>query len=175
MMTANTNDTDNNTTISNVNNNSIVTGANWKNVNNWHWVEKNCLPWAREYLTEKLLALSVSDGSQTARIDRVDKIEGDVDVNVRKGKVIYLFDLSLELNWSGQTVDGQECSGSITMKDCCFDDDPEEYEVEMSCKRESDASRRVLFDTVVKTKLRQQINSVFLEFPKDLIAGTVFL
>jgi activator of HSP90 ATPase len=175
MTAANNNNSESNPTsainTSNINKHSIVTGANWKNVNNWHWVEKNCLPWAREYLTEKLLAISVEDGSQSARIERVDKIEGDVDVNVRKGKVIYLFDLTLEMNWAGRTVDGQECGGGITMRDCSFDDEPEEYEVEMSCKREAEATRRILFETLVKKQLRQLINGVFRQFPKDLIAA----
>jgi hypothetical protein len=51
-------------------------GANWKNVNNWHWVEKNCLPWARDYLTQRLEKLTFKDpsGKGSVWVEKVQKV-----------------------------------------------------------------------------------------------------
>jgi activator of HSP90 ATPase len=75
--------------------------TNWKNVNNWHWVEKNCLPWAQEYLAGKLTGLQVTRGSLTVQIESVASVSGDVDLNQRKGKVITIYDLAINLDWKG--------------------------------------------------------------------------
>lgn len=72
---------------------SIVTDANWKNVNNWHWIEKDCTEWAHAYLKESLSKVSI-DGLSVAK---VTSIEGDVSVNVRKGRVRQVYDLQINL------------------------------------------------------------------------------
>lgn len=79
---------------------SINTGTNWKNVNNWHWVDKNCLPWAKEYFTEKLQNLENTFDDTTIKITKVT-VRGDCDLNQRKGQVIHIYDLSFTLEWSG--------------------------------------------------------------------------
>ena len=79
----------------------MTAGANWKNVNNWHWVEKNCLPWAQDYLREKLVGLKVNHEGASVSVKAVPTIEGDVDVNQRKGKVIYVFDINVTMDWQG--------------------------------------------------------------------------
>lgn len=76
---------------------------NWKNVNNWHWVEKNCIEWARKWLSNNLKTISgvhVNDYADIC-VSSVSDIEGDVDLNVRKGKLRYLYDLSLKLTVEG--------------------------------------------------------------------------
>jgi len=41
----------------------------------------------------------------SAKIDKLVSMEGDVDVNQRKGKVITIFDVKLVLEYSGQYID----------------------------------------------------------------------
>lgn len=80
-----------------------MTQTNWKNVNNWHWIEKNCLPWTRDYFREHLTQLHYqsADGGPSVKITGVSKCDGDVDLNMRKGKLIYLFDLKMCIQWTG--------------------------------------------------------------------------
>ena len=56
-------------------------------------------------------------------------LEGDVDLSQRKGKVIYIFDISLCLKWTGVSSDGKEAKGDIEIKEAMYDSDPNEYEV----------------------------------------------
>jgi activator of HSP90 ATPase len=72
------------------------------NPNNWHWVNKDVSPWARDFLEKQLVGLKVEDGEVTAQIDSISSMDGDVDVSQRKGKVITLFDVRLKLEYSGK-------------------------------------------------------------------------
>jgi activator of HSP90 ATPase len=71
------------------------------NPNNWHWVNKDVAPWARDYLEKELSQVSAEQDGVTAAIDKVVSMDGDVDVSQRKGKVITIFDVRLKLEYSG--------------------------------------------------------------------------
>lgn len=71
------------------------------NPNNWHWVNKDASEWAKSYLEENLIGLSAEDGDVSAKISKVQSMDGDVDVSQRKGKVITLFDVKLQLEYEG--------------------------------------------------------------------------
>ena len=71
------------------------------NPNNWHWVNKDAYAWAKEYLEEKLTNIFAEEGGVTAKIIKLVSMDGDVDVSQRKGKVITLFDVKLQLDYEG--------------------------------------------------------------------------
>ncbi len=71
------------------------------NPNNWHWVNKDASEWARNYLDEKLTTISAKEGDVSARISKIVSMDGDVDVSQRKGKVITLYDIKLQLEYEG--------------------------------------------------------------------------
>lgn len=71
------------------------------NPNNWHWVNKDVREWAKEYLEKSLVGLSAEQGDVTAKVSKVLSMDGDVDVSQRKGKVITLFDVKLQLEYEG--------------------------------------------------------------------------
>lgn len=72
------------------------------NPNNWHWVNKDVSGWARSYLDESLTKVQAEDGEVKAKIDKIQSMDGDVDVSQRKGKVITIFDVKLVLQYSGK-------------------------------------------------------------------------
>lgn len=74
------------------------------NPNNWHWVNKDASEWAKSYLEKNLLGLSAEDGDVSAKISKVQSMDGDVDVSQRKGKVITLFDVKLQLEYEGTNL-----------------------------------------------------------------------
>jgi activator of HSP90 ATPase len=71
------------------------------NPNNWHWVNKDASEWARAYLSQNLTEISAEEGEVSAKVSKVVSMEGDVDVSQRKGKVITLFDVKLQLEYEG--------------------------------------------------------------------------
>jgi activator of HSP90 ATPase len=74
------------------------------NPNNWHWVNKDVSEWTRTYLEKDLTTISAEEGGVSAKISKVVSMDGDVDVSQRKGKVITLFDVKLQLEYGGGCV-----------------------------------------------------------------------
>ena len=82
------------------------------NPNNWHWVNKDASTWAREYLEVNLPSINAEEDGVEAHISKVISMDGDVDVSQRKGKVITLFDVKLQLEYEGQCT---RCSRWLVM------------------------------------------------------------
>ncbi|ORE02414.1 hypothetical protein BCV72DRAFT_215279 [Rhizopus microsporus var. microsporus] len=101
--------------------------SNWKNVNNWHWVNKNCLKWAQKYFTEQLVGLEAERDGNKAWISKMVDCSGDADLNQRKGKMVTIYDLVLKLEWTGTLADGTEAKGSISIPEIAHDTDSDDY------------------------------------------------
>lgn len=71
------------------------------NPNNWHWVNKDAAPWAKQWLGDGIKDIKAEDGGVSAQLDKLISMDGDVDVNQRKGKVITIFDVKLVIEYSG--------------------------------------------------------------------------
>ncbi|CAO2191731.1 unnamed protein product [Urochloa humidicola] len=80
--------------------------ADGTNVHNWHWAERDCLEWSRARLSALLAGLTVLDGEGglTIRTVALDKLDGEAYVNIRKGKVIPGYELSLTLSWEAEAA-----------------------------------------------------------------------
>lgn len=88
------------------------------NPNNWHWVNKDVAPWAKEYLETNAQQLTAEDDGVSAKITKLSSMDGDVDVSQRKGKVITIFDVSLrELSlWFNDKLTGQDLNMRVKAK-----------------------------------------------------------
>lgn len=75
------------------------------NPNNWHWVNKDVSTWTREYLENDLKGISAEKDGASAEISKVLSMDGDVEVAQRKGKVITIFDVKLQLEYTGMAKD----------------------------------------------------------------------
>ena len=99
------------------------------NPNNWHWVNKNCLEWGREYLDKSLPQISAEQGDVSAKISKIVSMDGDMDVSQRKGKVITLFDVALKLDFEGKAGEVEDVTGTITVPEVAHDTEEDEYVV----------------------------------------------
>lgn len=84
------------------------------NPNNWHWVNKDVRPWAKDYLEEQVIGISAEESEVSAKITKLTSMDGDVDVSQRKGKVITIFDVSVRLEYEGMRSSIHEQSPSLT-------------------------------------------------------------
>ncbi|KAK3825533.1 MAG: activator of Hsp90 ATPase [Benniella sp.] len=128
-----------------------------KNVNNWHWVDKNCFNWAKTYFEETLTDVSSSKNGASVKITGVTSFTGDVDVNQRKGKIITIFDVAITLSFEGTTADGTEVTGKIDIPEVAHDTDEEDYVFDVTIDGENNSKRpiRDLIRTDLSTKLRE--------------------
>ena len=71
------------------------------NPNNWHWVNKDASPWAKEFLESQIAGISAEEGDVSAKVTRLISMDGDVEVSQRKGKVLSIFDVALSIEYEG--------------------------------------------------------------------------
>lgn len=88
----------------------------FRNVNNWHWVERDCTSWAIEYLRKHLVC-----DFEDAKITEIIEIEGDASISQRKGKVMAIYDLMAKTRLS-QNGSVYDCKIEICSESC--GDDP---------------------------------------------------
>ncbi|KAG8648826.1 hypothetical protein MANES_08G042800v8 [Manihot esculenta] len=105
------------------------------NVHNWHWAETDCLEWSRNLLSKLLSNLVILDGESNLflKIKKLEKVDGEAYVNVRKGKIIPGYELNVSLSWEGEAKDSDgksllKVDGSVEIpyiSDENADEDPE--------------------------------------------------
>ncbi|KAL2841670.1 activator of Hsp90 ATPase [Aspergillus pseudodeflectus] len=138
------------------------------NPNNWHWVNKDVSVWAKEYLSENLRTLSTEEDGVTAKVSNLLTMDGDVDVSQRKGKVITLFDVKLQLEYEGKTKEEESVSGTITIPEVAHDTEEDEYIFEI--ENYSDSSSKQPVKDLVRSKLVPQIRKELAKFRPALIS-----
>lgn len=73
-----------------------------KNVGNWHWSEKSLFPWAKTELEGTFADCLIFENDQhKVWFAGVDSFKGDMYVNNRKGKILFIWDVNLYLKWKG--------------------------------------------------------------------------
>ncbi|TKA65556.1 hypothetical protein B0A55_08697 [Friedmanniomyces simplex] len=155
------------------------------NPNNWHWVNKDVSGWAKDWLSSELVGIKASkDDGTSAEVSKVLSMDGDVDVSQRKGKVITIFDVRLQLEYigkvpvkaegEGQEDDTKDVSGTITIPEVAHDTEEDEYvfEIEMYS---SDSSKEPAKDLVrkemtpqIRKRLQKLAPALITEHGKDI-------
>ncbi|RDL39665.1 Uncharacterized protein BP5553_04005 [Venustampulla echinocandica] len=138
------------------------------NPNNWHWVNKDASPWARQWLEKSIKEIKAEENGVTAQLDKVISMEGDVDVNQRKGKVITIYDVKVVIEYSGSTKDVEDVSGTITIPEVAHDTEENEYVFDIDIY--SDASSKAPVKELVRTKIIPQLRKQFAKLGPALIA-----
>lgn len=139
------------------------------NPNNWHYVEKNCIDWSRQWFKEKVVGVEAEseDKSQNAKISSVTSVEGDAIVAQKRGKVISLFDLKLALAYTGKVAE-TEVKGSITVPEVAYDSEEDDYQFQVSVFSENSENSQI--KDVIKKKIVPQLRSIFIQFRADLLS-----
>ncbi|XP_009146651.2 activator of 90 kDa heat shock protein ATPase homolog [Brassica rapa] len=126
------------------------------NVHNWHWAETNCLEWSRSFFTNQFsnAVILSGEGNLFIKINKVEKLEGEAYVNVRKGKIIPGYELSVSLSWEGEAKDSEgktilKAEGVVDMPYISDENADEDPEVRVSVKDEG-AVGKALKEAMVK-------------------------
>jgi len=138
------------------------------NPNNWHWVNKDVSEWTKEYLQEKLSTIEAEENGVSAKVEKVLNMDGDVDVSQRKGKVITLFDVKLQLEYEGKTEDEETVTGTINIPEVAHDTEEDEYVFEIEAH--SDSSSKQPVKDLVRSKIIPQLRQKLAKLAPALIA-----
>lgn len=129
------------------------------NVHNWHWAETDCLEWSRTFLNRALSNLTVLNGEANLflRINKIEKLDGEAYVNVRKGKIIPGYELNVSISWEGEAKDSDGVSllkveGLLDIPYISDENADEDPEVRVSVKDEGPVGKRLKEAMVSKGK-----------------------
>ncbi|EGW30402.1 uncharacterized protein SPAPADRAFT_63249 [Spathaspora passalidarum NRRL Y-27907] len=139
------------------------------NPNNWHWIDKNCLPWSKDYFNENIINTSFENEKYKFIVTAIDSITGDCDVTQRKGKVLCIYDLKVQLTVTGEVKqeqkdeeadeeadkeadDSKKVHATITIPEFVHDQDEDEYEFEINTAFYKDELKK-FFIPVLTSKL----------------------
>lgn len=133
------------------------------NPNNWHWVDKNTLPWTREYFERRLTDLEAvsGDGKHLVVLTKVTDVSGDSNVSQRKGQPICYFDLKLSLSvgiLEGESRD-ELAVGTVSIPE--FMHDETEFEAQYRDFKE--------FEPLVRQQLYPMVHEILLQYQPALI------
>ncbi|MEW5307849.1 MAG: hypothetical protein WDW36_010222 [Sanguina aurantia] len=104
-----------------------------KNVNGWHWEEKNIKAWGRQRLIELLSEVSADlEGGGCIRVTQLKDLVGEASITIRKGnKRFAVFDLTLLLSWErvAETEVPEEVKvvGEVKVEEVSSSGDSEDY------------------------------------------------
>ncbi|KAF7955561.1 hypothetical protein EAE96_004487 [Botrytis aclada] len=137
------------------------------NPNNWHWVNKDASTWAKQWLEDSIKEVKAEEDGVTAQLDKLISMDGDVDVNQRKGKVITIFDVKLVIEYSGKTKDDESVSGTITVPEVAHDTEENEYVFDIDIY--SDANSKAPVKDLIRAKVIPQLRKQFAQLGPALI------
>ncbi|CAN0927610.1 Activator of 90 kDa heat shock protein ATPase homolog 1 [Linum grandiflorum] len=129
------------------------------NVHNWHWAETDCLEWSRSLLTKLLSNLTLLDGEGNlfVRTNKVEKVDGESYVNIRKGKIIPGYELSVSVSWQGEAKDADgksllKVDGSVEIPYISDENADEDPEIRVTVKDDGPIGRRLKEAMLAKGK-----------------------
>ncbi|KAJ7390774.1 AHA1, activator of heat shock 90kDa protein ATPase [Desmophyllum pertusum] len=150
--------------------------ADAKNVNNWHWTEKNATPWSKERLKTLLKDLEIETDEGKVKITDVSKIDGDAYANNRKGKLIFFYEWVITLDWTGTVTNSDKIwKGKIEIPNLSEENDVEEVDVLVTAEKSSDESYqlkemvRSVGTALIREKMSQYITELRQEFTQGMI------
>eukprot|EP01061_Rhynchopus_euleeides_P009474 TRINITY_DN18670_c0_g1_i1.p1 TRINITY_DN18670_c0_g1~~TRINITY_DN18670_c0_g1_i1.p1 ORF type:complete len:347 (+),score=169.92 TRINITY_DN18670_c0_g1_i1:47-1042(+) len=121
------------------------------NCNNWHWTEKDILPWAKEQVTGLLQEKVFTETPKVeVRTTNISSFEGDCIIMNRKKKLICSFDLKMDVEWEGAVKDeatGEKIytiKGKMTIPDVDDTTIGNDMQVDITCAESGDAADLVL-------------------------------
>jgi len=104
----------------------VASRVDGKNVSNWHWAEKDLFPRVKEKLTIEFSKIIMQTNNVLIKFNEGEKIEGEYTAMNRKGKTIFVYDISAKLKWTGEINNTEEkitASGNVDVSDIMVDTD----------------------------------------------------
>ncbi|KAJ2004949.1 Co-chaperone [Coemansia thaxteri] len=138
--------------------------ADWRNIGNWHWKEKNCFEWAKQHLDKELVGTAVSADGFSAEVSSVDSVTGDVELNIRKGRLIAIYDVEVKLSWKAARGEEDTLTGRITIPEVAHDTDAYVYDISASNQERA----KLPLKDFVRQKLTPEITKKLGGFTEEL-------
>jgi len=138
----------------------VTTREDGANVNNWHWTEMDFTKWVENRSAELLGKVTLDNDKIVVSTSEVT-CKGEVTVNTRKQKTIFLYELEVNFKWEGElkSKPGKTFKGNVNIPYISEENDDDDFEVKITVDEGgSDAEN-----------MRQEARTKFIAFLKEKI------
>ena len=137
-------------------------GSVW-NKNAWHWEEKNCTKWGTQAIIELIEAIEYKVGAYNITITKGVKATGESNVNVRKQKLLYLYEFTIKGDWKATLIEKPtECvSGTFEVLERNQDDDDLHLTINVN-----DSKITPVFEKIAKELRKEMYSRILASFNK---------
>lgn len=136
-----------------------------------HWIDRNCLPWSKNYFDENILNTVVEKDNYVFVLNKVNSVNGDCDVTQRKGKVLCIYDMQLEFSVNVEKNNSDEEDNKITAKitipEFVHDQEEDEYVFEID-SNDYKSEIRKFFIPALKSRLMNFQGDLIKAHEKDV-------
>ncbi|KRX06966.1 Activator of Hsp90 ATPase, N-terminal [Pseudocohnilembus persalinus] len=98
----------------------VGAGSLW-NINSWHWEQKDYTQVVKQLITDAVTKIEIEQDGIKLINKAIKTFNGNAEINIRKGKQIVIYDISLEVEWFGESRDA-EAKGTFKVDDINPDD-----------------------------------------------------
>lgn len=152
--------------------------ADATNVNNWHWTERDASNWSTEKLKTLFLAVRVENEEGKCEVTEVNKLDGEASINNRKGKLIFFYEWTIKLNWTGTSKSGVQYKGHVEIPNLSDENSVDEVEISVSLAKDEPDTNLVALMKEDGVKLLREAVGIYIstlktEFTQGMILPTV--
>ncbi|XP_042108733.1 activator of 90 kDa heat shock protein ATPase homolog 1 isoform X2 [Ovis aries] len=152
--------------------------ADATNVNNWHWTERDASNWSTDKLKTLFLAVRVQNEEGKCEVTEVSKLDGEASINNRKGKLIFFYEWSVKLNWTGTSKSGVQYKGHVEIPNLSDENSVDEVEISVSLAKDEPDTNLVALMKEEGVKLLREAMGIYIstlktEFTQGMILPTM--
>ncbi|XP_059984032.1 activator of 90 kDa heat shock protein ATPase homolog 1 isoform X3 [Lagenorhynchus albirostris] len=152
--------------------------ADATNVNNWHWTERDASNWSTDKLKTLFLAVHVQNEEGKCEVTEVNKLDGEASINNRKGKLIFFYEWSIKLNWTGTSKSGVQYKGHVEIPNLSDENSVDEVEISVSLAKDEPDTNLVGLMKEEGVKLLREAMGIYIstlktEFTQGMILPTM--
>jgi len=141
-----------------------------KNVDNWHWTEKDLFSWCQNQFEQKFTGVPITSTKANLKILKAESVQGSMVVCNRKGKTFYIFDVKIKLEWEGKLKDNEEVTakGSINIEDIANDEDKWKWTVRIENESSTNRPMKEEIQNNAGTVIDNIINNILEEMKASI-------
>ncbi|XP_059545281.1 activator of 90 kDa heat shock protein ATPase homolog 1 isoform X2 [Myotis daubentonii] len=152
--------------------------ADATNVNNWHWTERDASNWSTDKLKTLFLAVRAQNEEGKCEVTEVNKLDGEASINNRKGKLIFFYEWSIKLNWTGTSKSGVQYKGHVEIPNLSDENSVDEVEISVSLAKDEPDTNLVALMKEEGVKLLREAMGIYIstlktEFTQGMILPTL--
>ncbi|XP_015413492.1 PREDICTED: activator of 90 kDa heat shock protein ATPase homolog 1 [Myotis davidii] len=140
--------------------------------------ERDASNWSTDKLKTLFLAVRVQNEEGKCEVTEVNKLDGEASINNRKGKLIFFYEWSIKLNWTGTSKSGVQYKGHVEIPNLSDENSVDEVEISVSLAKDEPDTNLVALMKEEGVKLLREAMGIYIstlktEFTQGMILPTL--